>query len=415
MDANVIREMFDGIDKEYINILAVKNKDLLGQTLKKVNDAVRGDMSKLTPAPKDIFRAFKVCKFAKLKVLIIGQDPYPKRGDANGMAFASHADKHPHSLKNIFKCLEAKKLITEIPPDSNLDSWAEQGVLLLNSALTTLVGKSNEHAKIWDKFTDEIVKDLIEAKPGIVMMLWGRDAQSKGSVVEHENTLVWGHPSPLSAANRSDTNPASFINCDNFQKCNDILVKQNEIPINWDSLNVNKVVVPPRKTVIIAGDGGSRGNGKKDCRASWAFCVWDGNAVVHRESGEVISNDANPATNNRGELQALRNALAYIEVNYTDHDVCVVSDSEYSLLTISQWAQKWFADPVKRELDKKKNLDIIRPIVDCIDRIRTTRKVSFEHINSHRDEPAKNDPIWTKWYLNDICDKLCQDVLDKKR
>jgi uracil-DNA glycosylase len=415
MDANVIREMFSGVDHEYINILAVKNKSLLERALKQMNAAVGGDLSKLTPEPRNIFRAFKICKYAKLKVVIIGQDPYPKRGDADGMAFASNAFRHPHSLRNILKCLASKKLISKIPDHSNLDSWAEQGVLLLNASLTTEVGKSNAHKDIWDEFTDAVVKDLVSAKPSIVMMLWGKEAQSKGSVVEHENTLTWGHPSPLAAANRSPDNPANFLHCDNFQKCNEILLRQNETPINWDSINNVLLQKPLRQCVIVAGDGAARGNGKRGCRASWAFCVYESGHVVHSASGEVESSDTNPATNNRGELQALKNALEYVETRYPDHDVCVLSDSEYSLNTISDWAPKWFANPVRRELDKKKNLDIIRPVVDCIDRISMTRRVLFEHVNGHQDEPPKSDPNWTKWYLNDLCDKMCQEVLDGKK
>lgn len=412
MNADILRAMFAGIEKPYIDILVGKHGALLQAALQKVV-ADAGDVSKIAPPLPNIFRAFRACPWAKLKVLAIGQDPYPKAGDADGMAFSTSADKTPASLRNIYKCLETQKLIAKTPEHNSLDSWAAQGVLLLNASLTTTVGNSNAHQEIWDKYTDAVVRSLLEARPEIIMMLWGKDAQSKGSVVEHDRVLTWGHPSPLSSVNRSAANPLNFLHNDNFRKCNEMLVKANLAPIDWNSVNGPVAAeAPARPTVYLGTDGGSRGNGKADCRASWAFVIWKDGAQTYTESGLVDSTKDNPATNNRGELTAIQRGLAHIDKNIPGTDVVVISDSEYSLNTVSEWAPRWYSNPKKYELDKKKNLDIVKPCIDTIERLRSNRKIKFEHVNSHQEEPDKKDKSWLPWHLNDICDKLCQQVLD---
>jgi uracil-DNA glycosylase len=419
MDSNILNKMFEGVDRRYSEILVVKNRTAFSKCIKDVNSAVKNDVSKISPTPDNILRAFKLCPWDELKVLIIGQDPYPKPGDADGMAFSSHAKTTPASLKNIFKCLKKSGLIKKKPEHSRLDTWARQGVLMLNSALTTEAGKVKAHFKIWDAYTDAVVKGIVEAHPNIILLLWGNDAKSKASVVEHDKVLTWGHPSPVSTVNRSKTDPKSFRFCDNFRRCNEMLTAMGKTPINWDSINedaeaIENVKAAPDANILYIGtDGGSRGNGKKDCRASWAYFCLDGN-IVYNGSGLVPSTPDCPATNNRGELTGIIKALEHIDkLDANDRrDVLLLSDSEYSINTLTKFAPNWFKDPVKHEIEKKKNIDLVKQGVDLIAKIRLRRKLTFEHVNSHEEEPTKGTMDWHKWYINDQCDQMCNKALD---
>lgn len=182
------------------------------------------------PRGSNIFRAFDKCPFDKLKVVIIGQDPYHEEGQANGLCF-SVADgvKIPPSLVNIFKEI-AEDTGAIIPTTGNLDRWAEQGVLLLNSVLTVEAHKAASHAgRGWEQFTDAVVRILSSHHNGIVYLLWGSYAQRKGLTIVHpEQNLVLksAHPSPLSVYR-------GFIGCRHFSQANNYLTTQGKEPIVW--------------------------------------------------------------------------------------------------------------------------------------------------------------------------------------
>lgn len=179
------------------------------------------------PAP-NIFRAFDLCPFDKVKVVIVGQDPYHGPNQANGLSFAvNEGNKLPPSLKNIF--LEIKNDLGITPtPSGDLTRWAKQGVLMLNSVLTVQAGKPASHANLgWEQFTDAAIKALNEKRKNIVYLLWGKYAQTKGEVINREDNLVLtsAHPSPYSAS--------MFFGNHHFSKCNEYLEKQGLTPIDW--------------------------------------------------------------------------------------------------------------------------------------------------------------------------------------
>jgi uracil-DNA glycosylase len=181
------------------------------------------------PEGKAIFEAFALTPFDKVKVLILGQDPYHGKGQAHGLCFSvQHGIKPPPSLVNIFK--EIKDDIgLEIPNHGNLTQWAEQGVLLLNASLTVEEAKPMSHANIgWERFTDAVIRKVSEEKESVVFILWGRFAQQKESLIDHSKHLILkaAHPSPFSAFN-------GFFGCKHFSKTNDYLLKQGQDPINW--------------------------------------------------------------------------------------------------------------------------------------------------------------------------------------
>jgi uracil-DNA glycosylase len=181
------------------------------------------------PRGSNIFRAFDKCPFDRVKVVIIGQDPYHGPGQAHGLCF-SVADgvPFPPSLQNIFKEVYSDTG-TEIPLSGNLDRWAEQGVLLLNAVLTVREHEAASHAgKGWEVFTDAVVRAVAERKEGVVYMLWGSYAQRKGAIADPSRNLILKavHPSPLSAYR-------GFLGCRHFSQANAYLESLGKKPIVW--------------------------------------------------------------------------------------------------------------------------------------------------------------------------------------
>lgn len=181
------------------------------------------------PSGGNIFRAFDKCPFDKLKVVIIGQDPYHGPGQANGLCFSvAEGVPFPPSLQNIFKEVESD-MGTPIPRSGELDRWARQGVLLLNSVLTVRAHEAASHAgRGWERFTDAVVRAIAERKENIVYMLWGSYAQRKGAMANPSTNLILRavHPSPLSAYR-------GFFGCKHFSQANTYLQSIGKEPIIW--------------------------------------------------------------------------------------------------------------------------------------------------------------------------------------
>ena len=181
------------------------------------------------PPARDIFRAFDKCPLDKLKVVIIGQDPYHGDGQANGLCFSvNYGVDFPPSLRNIFKEV-SDDIGKPIPQSGNLDCWAEQGVLMLNAVLTVRAHEAASHAgRGWERFTDAVVRLIAEKKEGVVYMLWGSYAQKKGAIVDTTKNLVLKavHPSPLSVYR-------GFFGSRHFSKANDYLMNTGKEAIEW--------------------------------------------------------------------------------------------------------------------------------------------------------------------------------------
>ncbi len=181
------------------------------------------------PSGANIFRAFDKCPFERLKVVIIGQDPYHGPNQANGLCFSvNDGVAFPPSLQNIFKEV-ANDMGVTMPTSGNLDRWAEQGVLLLNAVLTVRAHNAASHAgRGWEQFTDAVVRTVAERKQGVVYMLWGSYAQRKGAIVDGSKNLILKsvHPSPLSAYR-------GFFGCRHFSLANGYLKQLDKEPICW--------------------------------------------------------------------------------------------------------------------------------------------------------------------------------------
>jgi uracil-DNA glycosylase len=181
------------------------------------------------PPAGQIFRAFDLCPFDKVRVVIIGQDPYHDFNQAHGLCFSvQDGVAVPPSLVNIYKELN-RDLGKPIPTSGNLTHWAEQGVLLLNATLTVEAHKAGSHqGKGWEELTDAAIQALNNQRSNIVFMLWGSYAQRKGQYIDRRKHLVLTavHPSPLSAYR-------GFIGCGHFSQANDYLLQHGQAPIAW--------------------------------------------------------------------------------------------------------------------------------------------------------------------------------------
>lgn len=182
------------------------------------------------PKKENIFRAFELTPFKDIKVVIIGQDPYINEGQAQGLSFSvNDGIKLPPSLKNIFKEIALEYDDFLIPTSGNLESWAEQGVFLLNNILTVDAGCSLSHAhQGWEEFTRNVVFEINKELKNVVYMFWGKQAASNKDLIDANNNLILEapHPSPLSAHR-------GFFGCNHFRKCNDYLVLNHKAPIEW--------------------------------------------------------------------------------------------------------------------------------------------------------------------------------------
>lgn len=185
---------------------------------------------KIFPPGRLIFDAFRQTPFENVKVVILGQDPYHGEGQANGLSFSvQRGIKPPPSLVNIFKEIKQDLGIDLDPSFGDLGKWAQQGVLLLNAALTVRAGDPFSHAKFgWAEFTDSVISKISDLRSGVVFLLWGKFAQEKEALIDETKHYVLkaAHPSPFSA-------DKGFFGCKHFSKANQLLMQQGLEPIDW--------------------------------------------------------------------------------------------------------------------------------------------------------------------------------------
>lgn len=206
LDKAYFVKLMEGVNEEYQNYICFPPKEL-------------------------IFSAFNNCSFENIKVVIIGQDPYHGDGEANGLSFSvNDSIRIPPSLRNIFREINTDLDSIFMPSSGNLESWAKQGVLLLNASLTVRKDNPNSHKHLkWNLFTDAVIQKISDEKENVVFMLWGSFAQKKGAKIEREKHLVLesGHPSPMSA------NQGKWFGNKHFSQANLYLKQKNLKQINW--------------------------------------------------------------------------------------------------------------------------------------------------------------------------------------
>lgn len=183
------------------------------------------------PEGKNLFAAFDKCPLNEVKVVILGQDPYPTPGHAHGLCFSVPENVRPlaKSLQNIYKEIESD-LNIKCPEHGNLERWAEQGVFLLNAVLSVDAFNPGSHRSFgWERFTDQVIQTISEKQDGVVFLLWGGYAKKKAALIDRSkhSILESGHPSPLSA------NKGYWFGNKHFSKTNELLIAEGKTPIQW--------------------------------------------------------------------------------------------------------------------------------------------------------------------------------------
>lgn len=206
-----------------------KQQDYFIQTLQQVAQERQSGITIYPPA-KEVFNAFRFTELGAVKVVILGQDPYHGAGQAHGLSFSVRPGvPAPPSLVNMYKELVQSVPGFAMPKHGCLESWAHQGVLLLNTVLTVRAGQAHSHASLgWEIFTDRVIALINQYRDNVVFMLWGAHAQKKGRMIDRNRHLVLQapHPSPLSAHR-------GFLGCGHFVKANQYLATHGIVPVDW--------------------------------------------------------------------------------------------------------------------------------------------------------------------------------------
>lgn len=374
-----VAEMFKGIDKGWVKIFTSKT---LLPLLSKVLDAL-GKAEAITPPPDQIFNFARLTPYGTIKIVILGQDPYPTAGEAHGLAFSSMGKKIPASLRNIYKCLEEQKHISEFPTTANLTSWAKQGVLLLNSALTTTVGAPNAHMAVWKEFTDELIRYIShdhKSGPGdsLIFMLWGGTAHKKEAHIDEDCVIFkWNHPSPLAQVSAPDED--KFINCDHFTLANNLLQEMSLEPICWD----------PAPLHVIYTDGACSNNGKANASAGYSTYFAKGSFAGQVRYGKVpsvsIDGKMTYGTNQRGEGLGILIALEAVADQKLCANTTIITDSNFWKDMIETYMPNWDMRGV--DFKTKKNSDITIKLYDIVNKVKELGTLTIIHVASHDKDP----------------------------
>lgn len=216
------------IEQSWKNALADEFGKPYFESLVRFLHKEKAEGQKIFPPGGQIFRAFELTPLDKLKVVILGQDPYHGYGQAHGLSFSvPEGVPAPPSLKNIFKEIETD-LGIRMSGYPNLEKWARQGVLLLNAVLTVRAGAAASHSKIgWEEFTDAVIRHISDNCEGVIFLLWGNFARSKSVLIDRSkhHVLEAAHPSPLARG--------AFFGCRHFSQTNTLLKAQGKAPIDW--------------------------------------------------------------------------------------------------------------------------------------------------------------------------------------
>lgn len=367
--------------------------------------AVQDAIPTLCPQIGEIFNAFKYTPPSLFHSIIVGQDPYSsvymdettymERPTAHGLAFSTCAVGVPPSLVNIFKCLKASKLIDDDDdPSPNLIMWAQQGVLLLNTALTTVIGKTNAHLTIWQHYIKSLIARILDAATAknkrINIMLWGSKAihiLNERHRISH-NVLTWSHPSPLSD-NRLPPHQ-KFVVCDHFTKVSNICHK-----MCWD----------PNISQHIFTDGSYR---RKSQVGGYAvICFYGG-----LDGYAIYGTTPPPATNQVSEGTALLKAIECANA-HNIYKPIIVTDSQFYINVITKWMSAWYAnDPtLTKKLDGEKiaNVELIRKIYAEWQKLCKFTTPSIMHQRSHQPPPPVDSPTYHLWYGNSLADKYANE------
>jgi uracil-DNA glycosylase len=354
-------------------------------------------LNNYTPSPELWFEWARKTDLDNIKIIIIDQDPYPTKGTAHGLAFSS-LNIFPDPLKNIYKCLEQNKIISNYKNTTTcLNSWAEQGVLLLNTALSTEIGKRRAHFDLWQPIITKILVRILKyhINNNLIIMCWGKDAQKlvRNIITSKDkfHILEWCHPSPL--------NGNKFLSCNHFQLANELLVINGKEPINWASIENNNIPIQ-----IIFTDGSAKsgmGGNKKDKNCKGGYSAVFVSGEIQGELLGCLDTSIIYASNIRAEGQAIISALkkCHEEIDIP-HNIQLYTDSEFWIKMLLQYMPKW----TDSKFSKKENEDMTRTLWQLWKYINIKHKVFLFHVYSHQSK----DEFKIKY--NNYADKLADEA-----
>ena len=407
--------------------------ELLNTVHEQILKKEKGDISNTCPVPGLWLEFARITIYEQIRVVIIGQDPYNIPGTDHGLAFSSLGHKIPPSLRNIYKCLMNTGHIKKIPKSYDLTKWAEQGVLLINGALSTRQYKPKVHAKKWEPYVDNIVEriasDFEDRGVKLIFMLWGEFAKEYAELVNgnfHE-VMTWIHPSPMAQDGRPKSE--KFISCDHFTRANEIL----EVPIDWhigdtepisdsESDEEKAPIVSPvvRKykdgykpkwfhsngnSHVVFTDGSCTGNGKgQKAIGGYAAVFVDGMFVDTLLTGN-LKTKRYPASNIRAEGMAIKDSLALMLEDPNLEHGCIVTDCEFWVKAIYEYMPSWSDERFRT----KANYDITSGIWEMWNQAKRTARMEILHVYSHNKSGWLDEPTGTyKRYCADQNDYLDQ-------
>lgn len=358
------------------------------------------DISTITPPVGKIFEFARLTDLDGVKVAIIGQDPYPSAGDAHGLAFSCLTGV-PASLKNIYKCLLHDGLIEELPTEGDLTYWAKQGVLLLNTALTTETGTSLAHSKLWQDYTRDLIVHISNLRP-MVFLLWGGHAKKYADVLaEHSQIFTWVHPSPLAQKTQK------FVDCPHFREANRCLKRLGYKSIDWHQAppcsEVDKAFsINDRSTVVFTDGSAFPNNASPESRAGYAASFALGvfkDVILY---GNLDVHEVN-ATNQRAEGFAMLRTMEYLNDRMDQWDtLTLVSDSEFWIKMITDYMPRW----KESKFDEKCNPDLTKQLWALYNKlIMTGKTINLRHVFSH------NKLKWDS-FPDGSYEKFCSDNND---
>ncbi len=378
-----MEEVLDGVSDEWKDLMDLDH-------LKKIHTKIAKEA---VPPPKLWFEFMRYTDVAKIRVIIIGMDPYYD-GSAHGLCFSCLAEKTPASLRNIYKALAASELI--LPPTTNdLRPWARNGVLLMNAALSTCFGVAGAHP-IWHDFTETLLKNLAKTfQRKVYVLLWGADARDLGRECFSGNDqivmMTYGHPSPRA--------PTNFAKCDHFQKVFDA------IGLDWSLCAVSRDfrtktgLDSGKRNAICFTDGACRGNGKKNAKGAYAVCFTHG-VFNNTEIYGALAN----ATNIRAEAEALIQAMKFLRKKKKHFDCAyIMTDSQFWIDMLTSYIPKWLKKG--DSFDDHANPDTCKKIYKYWKKLSKRREMHIIHV------PAHDKKGWSK-FKEGTYEKFCFDYND---
>ena len=438
--------ILNGISQEWLNIIyngeTKEHLDSIYNKLKYVKNS--------TPDKKDWFNWARLTKLENIRIVILGQDPYPKQGWAHGLSFSCLHSSIPPSLKNIYKALINTKCIDTMPDNGDLTSWAEQGVLLLNSSLSTLIGTSCSHMKIWIDYIHLVIKGICkyhyDNNNQLIFLLWGSFAQAFVEIIDDDYHICLNsiHPSPLA---QNVINERKFINCNHFKWVNEFLEDDGANPINWMPQKINIVVPNVERNVVVQTivvpneqkntalqnteknavyddaesiiglsstkhviftDGSCFPNNKsKLSRGGYATVFVSGPFKDTCLYGNLDISVEN-ASNIRAEGMAIIRALELVRDCELPWNKCdIISDCKFWIDMIDTYMPRWN----KSKFNEKSNPDLTLRMWLVYNEVNEKGEIKFIHMKSHGKDGWQNcvDGSFEKFCFeqNKYADKMC--------